>query len=469
MDINKVLKNNYCIGCGVCAVVSSDSMIEMNEKGQYSAKIQITKQLQELDQVCPFTNISFNEDYLSDFFIDYKEQYQQNIGYYLAHYAGFVKDNKQRETSSSGGILSWLLVQLLKNNEIDGVIHVGDYIDNEEALMGYKISFTKDQILQNRKSRYYPVEMSEVLKIIKNKYPDKKFAIVGIPCFIKAVRLLQLNDEFYKSQIKYTIGIVCGHLKNKFFSESYGLEAGVTPDNLEKIDFRYFQETDTAASDYSVKIKSKISQKEIIRNNNEFYASNWGHGMFKYNACEYCDDVLAETADIVFGDAWLPKYNQETRGTNIITVRNSILNDILLDNKGEIHLENLTSKDILQSQDGGIRHRTEGLRYRLYQLQKRNKWYPVKRIEPDFLHIDKKRKEIYKLRYLISQKSTQYFKEIRNINDIAYFKHKMDKYIKKYDRLYFNKKYENSLIIKVKEVLLPLKIIYWKLYDRIYK
>ena len=33
--------------------------------------------------------------------------------------------------------------------------------------------------------------------------------------------------------------------------------------------------------------------------------ADWGMGIFKLGACDYCDDIVGETADISFGDAWL--------------------------------------------------------------------------------------------------------------------------------------------------------------------
>ena len=30
--------------------------------------------------------------------------------------------------------------------------------------------------------------------------------------------------------------------------------------------------------------------------------------MLKYKACDFCDDVFGEVADVVFGDAWVEKY-----------------------------------------------------------------------------------------------------------------------------------------------------------------
>ena len=35
-------------------------------------------------------------------------------------------------------------------------------------------------------------------------------------------------------------------------------------------------------------------------------------------ACEFCDDVVGETADMSVGDAWLPGYVSDWRGTSVV-------------------------------------------------------------------------------------------------------------------------------------------------------
>ena len=58
-----------------------------------------------------------------------------------------------------------------------------------ERLFRYRISRTPDELADGAKSRYYPVEMSEVLETIR-RVPGR-YAVVGVPCFIKAVHLLR--------------------------------------------------------------------------------------------------------------------------------------------------------------------------------------------------------------------------------------------------------------------------------------
>ncbi|MFM6343919.1 MAG: Coenzyme F420 hydrogenase/dehydrogenase, beta subunit C-terminal domain, partial [Dolichospermum sp.] len=81
----------------------------------------------------------------------------------------------------------------------------------------YGVSSTIDQVMAGAKTRYYPVEMSQVLKIVREQ--PGRYAIIGVPCFIKAVRLLMIEDEIFHERIKFCIGLICGHLKSTQFAK----------------------------------------------------------------------------------------------------------------------------------------------------------------------------------------------------------------------------------------------------------
>ena len=168
-----------------------------------------------------------------------------------------------------------------------------------------------------------------MISLIRNQ--TGRYAIVGIPCFIKSVRLLTRTDEVLKERIKFCIGLICGHLKSSRFAEMLAWECGISPQGLEAIDFRTKLD-ERAANHYGVTVTGIIDDKRVEKISppvNEMFGTNWGFGFFKYKACDYCDDVVAETADVTIGDAWLPQYSNDSKGTNVVIVRNPIIKDII--------------------------------------------------------------------------------------------------------------------------------------------
>ncbi|MBK7765543.1 MAG: Coenzyme F420 hydrogenase/dehydrogenase, beta subunit C-terminal domain [Sulfuritalea sp.] len=93
-----------------------------------------------------------------------------------------------------------------------------------------------------------------------------------------------------------------------------------------------------------------------------------GHGSFKPRACDFCDDVFAETADIAVMDAWLDQYVNDGRGTSLVITRSGALKALLDSGSatGGLHLEPVSESDVVESQRGGLNHRRAGLRYRLF-------------------------------------------------------------------------------------------------------
>ena len=88
---------------------------------------------------------------------------------------------------------------------------------------------------EGAKSRYYPIEFSEVLPEVRAR--PGHYAFVGIPCFVKAIRLLMQNDEVIRDRIKICIGLFCGHIKNAALVDSFALQSG-TVSRAQLIEFR---------------------------------------------------------------------------------------------------------------------------------------------------------------------------------------------------------------------------------------
>ncbi|SNZ04792.1 Coenzyme F420-reducing hydrogenase, beta subunit [Terribacillus aidingensis] len=437
-----VVSNDYCVGCGICAALDNSPLtMVLDENGQYKPVYNPQEQIDKMEvdvlKVCPFSNDSKDESELGEELYGAIPSIKHNEyeGYFVNNYAAYVKSGDYRSKGSSGGMGNWIASKLLETNMVDGVIHVKDREDkeNSDILFEYKVSFNRSELEQGAKSKYYPIELSNILNMVKDS--DKKYAIIGVPCFLKSVRLLASEDARIKERIKFYVGLVCGHLKSDMFAKSMGWQMGINPEHLETIDFRKKLEN-KAANNYGVQATGYVDDKleTKISATKDLYTTNWGQGFFRYNACEFCDDVLAETADVTVGDAWLPKYSNDSQGTNIVIVRNPLLNSLILDNKNELFLEELSEEKIYQSQASGLKHRREGLSYRLYLKDREGVWRPKKRVNPSN-KISKKRKEIYVKRMRISQESFKAFRVAQKSNDFNVFREEMKPLINDYEKI----------------------------------
>ncbi|WP_447529193.1 Coenzyme F420 hydrogenase/dehydrogenase, beta subunit C-terminal domain [Vreelandella sp. TE19] len=424
--IKDVLKKNICIGCGACSIITNGKVgIEKSRHGIYTANLSDINKLDETNlaaanSVCPFSDLSENEDKLGAPQLDSKNlPYEPVIGNYHAAFAGRQADDKHVMGSSSGGLTSWVVTELFDKNKIDAVIHVGAS-EKSKDLFDYCISYSAEQVRDKRKSFYYSTTMSEVFDKVRENI-DIRYAIIGVPCFIKSVRLLAQNDAELKSCIKYFLGLVCGHMKSAFFAQSMAWQAGAMPEELQSIDFRV-KIPNKRASRYNL-IATSTDLKHVSKPTSSLMGGNWGHAFFQPNACNYCDDVFAETADIVFGDAWLPRYINDWRGTNIVVSRNPELTELLKSGNelGKLNLDDLSIADALKSQAGGIRHRRIGLSSRLADDAFYNIKAPIKRVSADYERSNDMRGELVRQRKKMSRLSLETFRSALETSDLKLF------------------------------------------------
>lgn len=417
---NTVIKGDYCIGCGGCAFVNPEKFeIKLDDFGMLKANARLVQKESRIEEeICPFSDKSKNEDELSSIFFKEANHKNEYLGNYIENYVGYVREGEYRNLGSSGGFGKWILNELLERDYVDYVIQV---VSNDEIdkLFDFVIFKKGDDILSGSKSAYYPITLVGALNFIKEN--EGRYAVTSIPCFSKALRSISLHDEIIGNRIKFIIGIVCGHLKSTAFAEFFGWQLGISPKKLRGIEFRGKIEG-LKANDKGVFGTDLDGNKSEIKSSKTLLGGDWGHGLFKYKACDYCDDIVGETTDVSIGDAWIKELMTDHRGNNVLVVRNEIINQIIqesIENK-RLSFQVTDEKTVVDSQLGGIRHRREGLNYRIFKNKKSSNWTPTKRYFK-YTIIPYWRKKIYNQRENVRDLSHELFKTAKEKNDINYF------------------------------------------------
>ncbi|MGQ7247145.1 Coenzyme F420 hydrogenase/dehydrogenase, beta subunit C-terminal domain [Halomonas sp. V046] len=408
--VDDVVDGGYCIGCGGCASVDKSLSIKKNNYGLFLPQGKVENTL--AGDVCPFSASKDEDELGAELFSKQGFFRDENVGYYNGIYAGHVIDPKFRDAGGSSGFVTWLLSTLLERGVIDGVIHVKEGGGGEE-FFEYGLSSTVGEILEGAKSRYHPAHFDKILKKIRGD--GKCYAFVGVPCFVKAVRLVCENDEVIKSQVTVCVSLFCGHMKSAAYSDFLARQLSSSSDNVESVDFRV-KDPAAPANKYKFEVivgdgdKSKYSSSRRARNSS-LYGVNWGLGYFKPKACEWCDDIVGELADISSGDAWLPEYVSDSGGSNIVVVRSDFIKSIIEEARREkkLNFDVRSSQDVYDSQAGNYRHRREGLGVRIKQADEIGVWHPKKRVKPNQYDVGDKRKRLYVHRQFISEKTHDVF------------------------------------------------------------
>lgn len=368
---------------------------------------------EEFARICPFSPAARNEDELAAENFPVAQYHDPLIGRYETSYVGYVAEEDFRAWGSSGGMVSWVATELLRQGLVDGVAHVvaSENPQHEERFFHYRISRTVDEVRAGAKSRYYPVELSEVLKMIRSV--PGRYAVVGVPCFIKALHLRRAEDEVLRERIAFTLGLFCGHMKSARLVESFAWQMGVSVEEIERVEYR-LKNPDRPASWYTAHFTLRDG-RSVWKDWWHLVDGDWGAGFFQNSACNFCDDVVAETADISFGDAWVEPYSSDGRGTNVVIVRSPILQQLVATaiDEERLALEPVDHNFVEQTQAAGFRQRREGLAYRL--TWSRSGIRPRKRVLPDAHSLPFRRKLIYRMRSHISAWSHRVFLLARSV------------------------------------------------------
>lgn len=404
--ISDVVAREMCIGCGACSVVTQGSIqVTLNSKRLYCANLgnASESEIQAASSVCPFSDESLNEDQLGAPSGTHQTiQSHPILGSYSRTMVARVADDDLVLGSSSGGMASWLLSELIESGEIDGVIHVVAGNAGSGELFEYGIS-TGAQLWRSRKSAYYSVTMGNVLETVLQQ--GGRYAIVALPCFMRAIRCLCREMPEIADRIVMFVGLMCGHAKTQAYAESLAWQLGVGPSEIEAVDFRV-KDFQQPSSSYSFGVRKK-GEGWRVRRSSELVGSSWAYGAFQPEACNFCDDVVGETADVSVGDAWLPRYVQDGRGTNLLVSRSPRI-DALLEagaRKGAIWVEDVSPDDVCKAQAGGVRHRRDGLALRLADDLKRGLPVPRKRVAADANAVSPRRAALVRQRRRMSELS----------------------------------------------------------------
>lgn len=448
------IKDYCCIGCGTCTLNSSNTVF-IDSCGKYNVKYtdQSEANIHRSLMLCPFSTLSDNENVIGKrLFLGSNYKRQDHIGYYLNNYIAHVNDENIRSNASSGGITTWLLTALLEKGLITHAVHVGNST-NGKTLFKYTVSTTAKSVFEGGSSKYYPVEMSSVLEYIRDH--EGSYAVVALPCFVKSLRLLQKENILFRKRIKLIISPICGHLKTLNYANFLAWQKGIDPKSLLAVNFR-LKLPNKKASQYGTKF-SYLSERSILNkevaNSSYKMGTDWGHGMFKYSACDYCDDVVGELADVSVGDAWLPEYIVDPKGNSIVIVRNELVDSMIKAafDKNELYVKSILPDQVIESQAGGIRNKHEDLQYRLWLKKQKGEWRPIKRVEPSENSVSSKRKRIIELRIKISKLSHKYYREAIDRGRINFFYKRMIPILNRYTVI--NKGFIFLVKLKIKQIL----------------
>ncbi|QEW23941.1 coenzyme F420-reducing hydrogenase subunit beta (plasmid) [Marinibacterium anthonyi] len=357
--------NVLCTGCGVC-VSEARGALEMtwSEDGFLVPRAVHDDVPADAVRVCPFNpapeKAVETEDALAELFLGDAKNSDGRGGRYESTYIGY--SNRFRPTSSSGGMATYVFDKLLERGDVDHL-----FVVRSDGADGYRYAAfgPGEDIVKTSKTRYFPVSMDQLFEIIDRT--KGRIAVSGVACFIKAIRLKQHYHPEYRDRIPFLVGTICGGLKSRMYTDFLAQRAGIEGEYSHP-QYRV-KDPDSDALDYSFAATDAGEQEHQLRMRS--VGDMWGTGLFKSRACDFCTDVLTELADISLGDAWLQDYKGDGLGNSVVITRSPLAEAIVRDGiaAGELTLEEVPMRRIVQSQSGGVNHKHKGLKFRAWMAE----------------------------------------------------------------------------------------------------
>jgi len=249
---------------------------------------------------------------------------------------------------------------------IDGAVVVGTD-EGEPMLTKAFVARSREEVLVGAKSKYAPVNLAPALREVVD-IPGR-YALVGLPCHVLALRRAQAVNNALKDRIVLTISLLCGHGTSYHFTEYLLARQGIEPRTVCAIDYR-----EKATDGHYFALRTTTRNPRTGERNefrlpfpNTAYGLAWTNLFFSLRRCTLCGDFAGEWSDLSCGDAWLPEYREEPEGRSVLISR-SALSESLIDQmqKGNlIKIEAISPERVAACQAIAIRFKKDGLKARL--------------------------------------------------------------------------------------------------------
>lgn len=344
LNVNSVASSCLCTQCGTCVGMCPASAIRMvidKRRGVYIPQLIDDKCVHcgICLNVCPSHSVDFDRFNLE---ISRSEPEKALLGTFTRCSLSHATDHYIRYNSSSGGLVTSLLIFALEQRLIDGALVTRMKKENPLEPEPF-IARTKEEVLESSRSKYCPVPANIALKEILLE--EGKFAVVGLPCHIQGLRKAEAINEKLKEKIVLRLGIFCSHTASFKGTEFLLHKLGIKSEDVAQIVYR------GEGWPGKVKVKLKDGSEKTVQLGDPLWFTCFN--MFSPLYCLLCHDLTAELADISFGDPWLPEISAiEYEGRSIVISRSNQGEALLQAAKshGIIELSTLDPKDVIRSQ-----------------------------------------------------------------------------------------------------------------------
>jgi coenzyme F420 hydrogenase subunit beta len=284
--MTEVIRAGTCVSCGACAAVCPVNTIKLEEGTPKLVGLCIACQMCYWN--CPIAN--FDTPFMEEqVFGRTRSEEEASIGIHRSIKAVRAKDEGILGRAQDGGAVSAILYQFLSDGG-DGAVVTG--VEEERPWAAKPIVVTsKDGILGGAGTKYTSSPTMVGVASAVQDYSLGKFAVVGTPCQMKAIRNIETrprSDERIREAVALRIGVFCMETFSYPSFMEYLDKEGIDPVKVDKFEIKSgrFIAKEDGEEIHNVKL-SKV--KKLVR-----------------PCCHTCGDFSAEFSDLSVGNVGSP-------------------------------------------------------------------------------------------------------------------------------------------------------------------
>lgn len=337
LNVAETTKLNLCLSCEICSAVCPTGAIAMENKlGQFLPQIDNEKctRCGLCLEACP--GIDVDPSALRHKKISESASFD---GPCLEAYTAHSNDLKIRKNSASGGLITTLIIELIKNKEFDAVfVLIFDKFDGRPARL--KATNDVNEIYSAARSKYIPASMYNVIKTLKHD-PSKRYIIVATPCLTYGIKKVMKKNNIPEENVLF-LGLFCEKTLNfnivRYFEDAYGK----SNEKLTKFQFKTKEKHGWPGHS---KIYFDSGRELIVNRQVRMLAKRF----FQLNRCLFCLDKLNRLADISFGDCYIDG-KSGFHGKSSVIIRTEMGKEIFSKYSNLFTLEGESIEEIRRSQ-----------------------------------------------------------------------------------------------------------------------
>lgn len=361
-SLSRVARGELCAGCGACAALAPGKVTMVRTRSGYlrplqSASLDCSEEA-NISEACPGLGQTVETNNRPNPVL---------WGPYREVMTGWATNPELRFSGSSGGGISALLVYLIETNFVDAVVQTAA---DPHFVIGNTTLITTDTagITKAAGSRYAPSAPLEGLPelLIEHAASGRRFAFVGKPCDVAALRAMQAMDVTIANAFPIVLSFFCAGVPSHVGVERVLEALGTNLSKTTRFRFRGNGWPGRATA---------LDKNGIERSMS--YHNSWGKILSKHvqHRCKICADGTGTAADIVCADAWTsdaagyPIFD-DAPGVSLIMARSDLGAKLVAEARsaGHIQTEVFDIADLAAIQPGQ-RERRRALLARLLALK----------------------------------------------------------------------------------------------------